>query len=145
MGRCGREDRTGRLNRKGFPDGKKGHTRYDASSGERSIPRSRAREQGSSLTAAAAVPISCGPHVALFLSGREGLKRKGPRLSAHHMGSIGSKICYEHVSRDDPKQTIDSRSSVSISIFTDEREKKEKEARNWVPQGDVCLPLICCV
>ena len=42
------------------------------------------------------------------------------------MGSIGSKICYEHVSRDDPKQTIDSRHSVSISIFTDERRKKRK-------------------
>jgi len=35
---------------------------------------------------------------------------------AHHVGPIGSKVAYEYVSRDDPKQTIDSHRSISISL-----------------------------
>jgi hypothetical protein len=50
------------------------------------------------------------------------------------MGPIGSKICDEDVSRDDPKQTIDSR---SLRIDFTPMMKRGK--------GDVCLPLVFCV
>ena len=66
---------------------------------------------GETLPTAAAAVISYS-HAALFLSGRKGEVIKEELDAAHHMGPIGSKICYEDVSRDDPKQTIDSRSPV---------------------------------
>ena len=52
------------------------------------------------------------------------------------MGPIGGKIGYECVSRDDPKQTIDSHSSVSIHAGNKPSERKKKEAHSWERGGE---------
>jgi hypothetical protein len=57
------------------------------------------------------VPISCTTRC--LVSHMEG-RGRGRNGRTHHVGSIGSKLPYEYVSRDDPKQTIDSHSSVSV-------------------------------
>ena len=44
------------------------------------------------------------------------------------MGSIGSKTFYEYVSRDDPKQTIDSHSSVSVHAGDEPRRREKKRS-----------------
>jgi hypothetical protein len=73
-----------------------------------SVP-SRGRERVNGRDCGGCSNIICSL-VSLFLSGRRVGGIKEELNAAHHMRSIGSKICDEDVSRDDPKQTIDSRS-----------------------------------
>ena len=53
------------------------------------------------------------------------------------MGPIGSKVAYEYVSRDDPKQTIDSHCSISIftPVMNRVGEKKKKLVTWGVGRG----------
>lgn len=61
------------------------------------------------------------------------LEGEGDETDAHHVGPIGSKVAYEYVSRDDPKQTIDSHCSISILFFfftpvLNRRKKKKRSS-----------------
>ena len=64
------------------------------------------------------------------------------------MGPIGSKVAYEYVSRDDPKQTIDSHCSISTHAGNEPgasgKKKKLRTLGGGVP-NDVCSPMILCV